>query len=122
MNRVCVLIATITGFILLPLLNGCAVTWNGHDVPVASIRDFKSGKTTADEVKKVLGPPEDILVKPFENVTVFVYRSTVNVFVGLPIPVLTLGRTKQTGYLLHVFFKDGLYVGYDLTTLEQRLL
>ncbi|HAG50799.1 MAG: hypothetical protein A2X87_00940 [Deltaproteobacteria bacterium GWC2_42_51] len=111
-------------YLLLVILifDGCAITWNGHYVNIEDLSKFQIGKTTKEEVEKNLGEPEDILNKPYEKITIYVYKSTVNTFVGLPIPGFTIGRAKQTGFLLHIIFKDGVYTGYDFTQMKQRLL
>ena len=110
--RVFVLVAALT---LSLLAQGCAIRWAGRKVPKEKAGDFVVAETTIDEVKAVLGEPEDVFTKPNQGITVYIYRKIVHVFVGLGIPgLLSVGRTSQDGFELKVIFKDGLYVNYEL--------
>jgi hypothetical protein len=105
-------------------LSGCSVAWNGHPIPLDKFDQLEAGKTTPEKVQDLLGPPEDILVRPMENIMVFVYRSVVQTTVGLGIPgfIIGVGRGKQNGYTVNVTFRDDLLVSYEMTQLGQNLL
>ena len=102
--------------------SGCAITWTGHGVPMNSLGKLEIGKTTPAEVEVLLGKPEDVLSKPYEQTTVYVYRSVVSTSAWLGIPGFSVGRAKQTGFVLNVYFKNGVLLGHDITELKERIL
>lgn len=83
-------------------LQGCAAVWNGHKVRREALTGFAPNLTSQAEVAAALGPPEDIVFRSAEQVTVYVYR-------------------RQRGFTLNVMFKDGIYRGYELVELKQKL-
>ena len=91
-------------------VQGCSISWIGRQIKKESLNSFLVGKTTPSDVEKALGMPENVMIKPQEQITVYVYQSIVNTSLGLPFPI-TLGRSKQKGIVLNVIFKDGLLMG-----------
>ena len=104
-------------------VQGCAITWTGHQICRESLDSFLVGQTTQSEVEKALGKPENVVLKLPEQVTVYIYQSVVSATAGLPFPLpIMLGRSKQRGFTLNILFKDGLFMGYELTEMKQHLL
>lgn len=101
-------------------LQSCVAVWNGHKVRREALTGFVPNLTSQDEVAAALGPPEDIIFRSAERVTVYVYRSIVSVQLALPLPI-SPGRSRQRGFTLNVMFKNGIYRGYELVELKQKL-
>ncbi|WP_447979160.1 hypothetical protein [Candidatus Nitrospira bockiana] len=112
--------------VVTALLSGCLnVTWTGHEVPAGSWEKFVAHKTTKDQVVAVLGKPENIVHKPADGMTVYVYQYVQNMQAGLatiPFPVFFIGRARQSGMILSIFFSDDVFRGYELVELNQKLL
>ena len=107
---------------MLALLPGCTVSWNGHKIPLQALDHFEAGKTTPAQVEAALGPPEDMLVKPLENIVVYVYRSVFQATTGFGAFGIGAFRSKQNGYTVNVTFKNDVLFSYEFTLLKQKIL
>jgi len=117
-------------FVFGLLVSGCAVVRSGHDFDQNKVFLLESGKTTDSGVIALFGPPDNVLRKPLEGTTAFIYKNLTNFFVGIPIvpgvPIITLGKAKNTGYQLTILFTEGadkvLVVStYELLEMKERL-
>ncbi len=117
-------------FMLAVMLSACAVVRSGHDFDEKKVFLIESGKTSADGVVGLFGPPDNILRKPLEGVTAYIYKNMTNSFIGIPIipgaAIITLGKAKNTGFQLTIMFSEGsdgqlLVSSYELLELNERI-
>lgn len=119
----------ITLFLVI-LLSACSFIRSGHEFDERKVFLIEPGKTTSEGLIGLFGPPDNILRKPLEGITAYIYKDITNAFVGIPIipgaPIVTLGKTKNTGRQLTVFLNEGedgqlVVSGYELLELNERI-
>jgi len=104
------------------ILPACAIVSTGHKVDINQVNEFRVGETTPEEVKTVLGEPENVARNTIDNTTVYSYQWIRNAFLGIGLPPwIVVGRKKDNGFQLNIAFAGGLYQGYTLTELNQKL-
>ena len=107
---------------LAMILPACAIVSTGHKVDINQVNEFKVGETTPEEVKTVLGEPENVARNTIDHTTVYSYQWIRNAFLGIGLPPwIVVGRKKDTGFQLNIAFAGDLYQGYTLTELNQKL-
>lgn len=107
---------------LATILPACAIVSTGHRVDINQVNEFKVGETTPEEVKTVLGEPENVTRNTLDNTTVYSYQWIRNAFLGIGLPPwIVVGRKKDNGFQLNIAFLGDLYQGYTLTELNQKL-
>jgi hypothetical protein len=132
MKKFCCRLASIAVFVVIYGLtvSGCAVIWSGHEFDQDKIFLLEAGKTTDSGVIALFGPPDNILRKPLEGTTAFIYKNLKNSFIGIPIvpgvPIVTLGKAKNTGYQLTILFSEGadkqqVVSSYELLEMQERI-
>ena len=103
------------------LLQGCMLSSTGQKIAVQRLSAFQVDVTTPADVEAALGPPENVAQKPMEQMVVYVYQDITTLAIGVPFP-LSVARARQKGTTLNVIFKNGLFKGYELVEMKQKLL
>lgn len=116
------MLRTLLSLGLALVLPACAIVSTGHKVDINQVNELKVGETTPEEVKTVLGEPENVARNTIDNTTVYSYQWIRNAFLGIGLPPwIMVGRKKDTGFQLNIAFVGDIYQGYTLTELNQKL-
>ena len=103
------------------VLQGCMLSWIGQPIATERLSTFRADVTTPADVEAALGPPDNVTHKPAEQLVVFTYQHIVSLGVGMPLLAISATRARQRGSVLNVMFKNGLFKGYELVEMKQKL-
>jgi hypothetical protein len=100
-------------------ISGCALMYQGHNIDENVIKSIQPGITTEEVLVRLLGPPETIIKKNLEGITVYQYKYVRILSIGIPFFV-SIGRITQNGRVLNIMVKSGKVMDYEDNQMQEQ--